>query len=145
MIARRLLMTAGALGLAGLSVAAHAQSPDMTKLRDELMALEKASWGYMKDRNLDGMRGYLADDGLLIFADGSRFNKRTRAEHESTTQLDGRQCPRHRVRVGRPVHQGSGSTVCSCSMHPSAFKCSVLKVRRPAARGVPIWMIMHRS
>ena len=76
---------------------------------------------------------------------GSRFNKRTRAEHESTTQLDGRQCPRHRARVGRPVHHGSGSTVCSCSMHPSVFKCSVVKVRRPAARGVPIWMIMHRS
>ena len=48
----------------------------IAKLRDELMELEKASWGYMRDKNLDGMRGYLADDGLLIFSDGTRFNKR---------------------------------------------------------------------
>lgn len=76
LIARRYLMIAAALGLAGTSRAALAQPADTMKLREELMALEKASWGYMKDRNLDGMRGYLADDGLLIFGDGSRYNKR---------------------------------------------------------------------
>ena len=76
MIARRSLMIAGALGLAGISAGARAQSPDTAKLRDELMELEKTSWGYMRDKNLDGMRGYLADDGLLIFADGTRYNKR---------------------------------------------------------------------
>ncbi len=73
---RRYLMIAGALGFAGYSATAFAQSPDIAKLRDELMELEKASWGYMRDKNLDGMRGYLADDGLLIFSDGTRFNKR---------------------------------------------------------------------
>jgi hypothetical protein len=68
-------MMGGTLALAGVS-SALAQSPDTLKLRDELMELEKASWGYMRDKNYDGMRNYLADDGLLIFWDGTRHNKR---------------------------------------------------------------------
>jgi hypothetical protein len=76
MIARRSFVIGGALGLAGYSSVALGQSADVAKLRDELMALEKASWGYVRDKNLDGMRGYLADDALLIFADGTRYNKR---------------------------------------------------------------------
>ena len=73
---RRGFTFGGVLGLAGWATAAAAQPADLAKLREELMALETASWGYMRDKNLDGMRGYLADDGLLIFSDGSRFNKR---------------------------------------------------------------------
>ena len=72
---RRSVMMGGALALAGFS-SALAQSPDTLKLRDELIELEKASWGYMRDKNYDGMRNYLADDGLLIFWDGTRYNKR---------------------------------------------------------------------
>ena len=73
---RRGFTFGGVLGLAGWATAAAAQPADPAKLREELMALETASWGYMRDKNLDGMRGYLADDGLLIFSDGSRYNKR---------------------------------------------------------------------
>lgn len=73
---RRGFAIGAALGLAGWATAATAQPVDLARLREELMALEVASWGYMRDRNLDGMRGYLADDGLLIFSDGSRYNKR---------------------------------------------------------------------
>ncbi len=88
MIARRRLMIAGllggALGLAGQAPTAVAQlpkvAPEAAKLRDELMALEKGSWGFMKDKNFDGMRNFLADDVLLIFGDGSRFNKREMLE-----------------------------------------------------------------
>lgn len=69
-------MIAGLLGLSGYASVAFAQSPDVEKLRDELMELEKASWGYLRDKNLDGMRGYMADDGLVIFSDGTRYNKR---------------------------------------------------------------------
>ena len=29
------------------------------------VALEKASWEYMRDKNYEGMRNFLADDGLL--------------------------------------------------------------------------------
>jgi hypothetical protein len=72
---RRSMMMGGALALAGVS-SASAQSPDTLKLRDELMALEKASWEYMRDKNYDGMKNFLADDGLLIFWDGTRYNKR---------------------------------------------------------------------
>jgi uncharacterized protein (TIGR02246 family) len=75
MIERRSVMIGGALALADISPAL-AQSPDTLKLRDELMALETASWGYMRDKNYDGMRNYMADDGLLIFSDGTRYNKR---------------------------------------------------------------------
>ena len=77
MIARRVLIGAT---LALSAPVAFAQSPDTLKLREELMALEKASWGYMRDKNYDGMKGYLADDGLLIFSDGTRFNKRETLE-----------------------------------------------------------------
>lgn len=76
MIARRRLMIAGVLGFAVYAPTAFAQSPEIAKLRDELMALEKASWDYMRDKNFDGMRNFLADDGLLIFNDGARYNKR---------------------------------------------------------------------
>lgn len=73
---RRSVVLAGALGLTGLAVPALGQAPDLAKLREELMELEKGSWGFMRDKNTAGMQAYLADDGLLIFADGSRYNKR---------------------------------------------------------------------
>jgi uncharacterized protein (TIGR02246 family) len=76
MIARRSVILGGAIALAGLAGPAWAQSPDMAKLREELMALEKGSWGFMRDRNYDGMKNFLGDDALLIFGDGSRYNKR---------------------------------------------------------------------
>jgi hypothetical protein len=75
MIARRSLMVGGALALAGASTV-FAQSADILKLRDELMGLEKGSWIFMREKNYDGMRNFLADDGLLIFGDGTRYNKR---------------------------------------------------------------------
>ena len=75
MFPRRWFMLASVLALAGYGTRASGQSADAGKLREELMTLEKASWGYMRDKNLAGMRGYLADDGLLIFADGMRFDK----------------------------------------------------------------------
>jgi uncharacterized protein (TIGR02246 family) len=85
MIARRLLMIGAATIVAP---AALAQSADTLKLRDDLMALEKASWGYMRDKNYDGMKGYMADDGLLIFNDGTRFNKRETLELMKDYKLD---------------------------------------------------------
>lgn len=39
------------------------------------MALETGSWQHIKDRDLAGMNGFLADDAILIFADGSRLTK----------------------------------------------------------------------
>ena len=74
MIARRSMIIAGAATLAALSVTAQAQ--DTAKLRDELMALEKGSWDFLRDNNAAGMRGFLADDVVLIFQDGKRYNKR---------------------------------------------------------------------
>jgi hypothetical protein len=76
MLLRRSAMLAGILGLGSGAIPALAQSYDTIRLRDELMGLEKASWGYVKDKNFDGMKGYLADDALLIFSDGARYNKR---------------------------------------------------------------------
>src|SRR5690242_885344 len=79
MISRR-LVTISAVAAFALPTASLAQAQDTTKLRDELMALEKASWYFMRDRNYDGMRDFLGDDALLIFGDGSRFNKRQTLE-----------------------------------------------------------------
>jgi hypothetical protein len=78
MIARRSMIVAGAAALVALSVTAQAQTQaqDTAKLREELMALEKGSWDFLRDANVAGMRGFLADDALLIFEDGKRYNKR---------------------------------------------------------------------
>jgi len=86
MFARRIFM--GGAAIVALGSTARAQSADTLKLREELMALEKASWGYMRDKNYDGMKGYLADDGLLIFNDGTRFNKRETLELMKDYKLD---------------------------------------------------------
>ncbi len=74
------MMLGGAIALAGLAAPGLAQSPDTEKLREELMALEKASWGFMRDKNYDGMKNFLGEDALLIFSDGSRYNKRQTLE-----------------------------------------------------------------
>jgi uncharacterized protein (TIGR02246 family) len=79
MIAKRSLLIGGALALAGVPMA-FAQSADVMKLRDELMVLEKGSWYFMRDKNYDGMKNFLGDDALLIFGDGSRYNKRQTLE-----------------------------------------------------------------
>ena len=88
MIVRRSLLIGGALALARASTA-YAQSPDAMKLRDELMALEKGSWDFMRNKNYDAMRGFLGDDALLIFGDGTRFNKRQTLELMTDYKLDG--------------------------------------------------------
>src|SRR5580698_562531 len=79
MTARRSLILGGALALVGVSTA-FAQSSDVMKLREELMALEKGSWGFMRDKNYDAMKDFLGDDVLLIFGDGNRYNKRQTLE-----------------------------------------------------------------
>jgi uncharacterized protein (TIGR02246 family) len=79
MTARRSLMLGGALALAGVATS-FAQTPDVMKLREELMALEKGSWGFMRDKNYDAMKDFLGEDALLIFGDGSRYNKRQTLE-----------------------------------------------------------------
>ena len=79
MMTRRSLMIGGVVALAAVSPAL-AQSPDIAKLREELMALEKASWGFMRDKNYEGMKNFLGEDALLIFGDGSRYNKRQTLE-----------------------------------------------------------------
>src|SRR4051812_38160057 len=73
MIARRSMVIAG-VAFAALSATAEAQ--DAAKFREELMALEKGSWDFMRDNNAAGMTAFLADDALLIFEDGKRYNKR---------------------------------------------------------------------
>ena len=77
---RRLMIAATALGVTALAPAAFAQSPEAAKLRDELMVLEKGSWDFLRNNNADGMRNFLSDDALLIFGDGSRFNRREMLE-----------------------------------------------------------------
>jgi len=83
MTGRRSLVLSGALAVAGVSAAfaqAGGPSSDVMKLREDLMALEKGSWGFMRDKNYDGMKNFLGDDALLIFGDVNRYNKRQTLE-----------------------------------------------------------------
>ena len=72
MIDRRGLLVAAAVGLA--SAPALAQD-DKAKLRDTLLELEIGSWQFTKGKNAAAMNGFLADDAVLIFYDGSRYTK----------------------------------------------------------------------
>jgi hypothetical protein len=69
---RRVLLAAAALSLAGSS---GALAQDAVRLRDELLRLETQSWQDTKDRNVAGLKGYLADEAFLIFYDGARLDK----------------------------------------------------------------------
>src|SRR5690242_7913426 len=66
--------TVGAAAVGLMGTAAQAQD-DKARLRDTLLELEIASWQYTKDKNAAAMNGFLADDALLIFYDGSRYTK----------------------------------------------------------------------
>jgi hypothetical protein len=72
MIERRGLLVGVAVGL--VSTAALAQD-DKAKLRDTLLELEIGSWQFTKDKNAAAMNGFLADDAVLLFFDGSRYTK----------------------------------------------------------------------
>jgi hypothetical protein len=72
MIERRGLLVGAAIGLASASALAQ---DDKAKLRDTLLELEIASWQYTKEKNVAAMNGFLADDAVLIFYDGSRYTK----------------------------------------------------------------------
>ena len=75
MIARRGFTLAAAGGLIAWSHEAAAQMPDRAALLATLMKLEVESWQFLKDKNVDAARDYLADDATLIFGDGTRYNK----------------------------------------------------------------------
>lgn len=82
MIGRRSL--AGAAVLAFVGTTAHAQE----SLRDELMALEKQSWDYLKARDRAALRRFLADDLLQIYSDGSRYTKSDFLDYMANYRLD---------------------------------------------------------
>lgn len=71
---RNALLTGAAMGLA-LAASSAALAQDAVRLRDELLRLETQSWQDSKDRNIAGLRPFLADDVLLIFGDGTRYDK----------------------------------------------------------------------
>ena len=87
MIARRGLMIGAALSLAATPSMAQPQPADPANLLAYLMELEKGSWQYVKERNIAGMQNYLADDALLIFGDGSRYN--VAIQYKTQTVQDG--------------------------------------------------------
>jgi len=75
MIARRGFTLAAAAGLLAWSQEAAAQAPDRAALLATLMKLEVESWQFLKDKNVEGAKDYLADDATLIFGDGTRYSK----------------------------------------------------------------------
>jgi len=86
MIARRSLALFALLGLAGATARAQ-EPPGVAALREELMALEKESWEYLKTRDRAAMRRFLPDDALLIFS-GTRYDKDAMLDHMANYRLD---------------------------------------------------------
>lgn len=68
---RHLMLAAGA----SLVAATAAQAQDRNALLRTLFELEVGSWQFTKDANIAAMQTYMADDGVLIFGDGTRFTK----------------------------------------------------------------------
>ena len=101
MIGRRSLAGAAVLAVAGpvfADTTAHAQD-----LRDQLMALERQSWEYMKERDRPAMRRLLAEDLLQIYADGSRYYKSEFLDYMTDYRLDSYEIePTYAVRVISP-------------------------------------------
>jgi len=79
--------------LLGAAVSALGASPalaqdDRTRLRDMLLGLEIGSWQFVKDKNTEAMKGFLTDDAVLIFFDGSRYSKDSFLKVMPDFQLD---------------------------------------------------------
>jgi hypothetical protein len=75
MIARRGLMAGAAFSFAVPLAMAQPHPSDPGTLLAYLMELEKGSWEYVRTKNVAGLQNYLADDALLILADGSHYSK----------------------------------------------------------------------
>ena len=86
MIGRRSL--AGAVVLAFAGPARAQDRPDTAKLREELMALERRSWEYLKAHDRPALRRFLADDLLQIYSDGSRYTKSDFLDYVANYRLD---------------------------------------------------------
>jgi hypothetical protein len=101
MMTRRSLALVAVLGLAGTAARAQDQ-PDVATLREQLMALEKASWEYLKTRDRAAMRRFLPDDAVLIFA-GARYDKSGMLDRMSNYRLDDYEiAPTYGLRVISP-------------------------------------------
>ena len=102
MIDRRGLLVGAAVGLASASALAQ---DDKAKLRDTLLELEIASWQYTKDKNAAAMNGFLADDAVLIFYDGSRYTKAQMVKFDFEVASFTRR-PQERRAAGRDARRG---------------------------------------
>jgi uncharacterized protein (TIGR02246 family) len=86
MTTRRSLVLAGLLGLA-VPPARAQDKPDVAALREQIMALEKESWEYLRTRDRAAMRRFLPDDAVLIFS-GQRYDKDEMLAHMANYRLD---------------------------------------------------------
>ncbi len=101
MIGRRSLAGAAVLAFAS---PVFADTPARAQdLREELMALERQSWEYMKERDRPAMRRFLAEDLLQIYADGNRYFKSEFLDYMTDYRLDSYEIePTYAVRVISP-------------------------------------------
>ena len=86
MTTRRSLVLATLLGLVVRSARAQ-DKPGVAALREQIMALEKQSWEYLRTRDRAAMRRFLPDDAVLIFS-GERFDKEEMLAHMADYRLD---------------------------------------------------------
>lgn len=83
---RRSLVLAALLGFA-IPPARAQDRPDAAALREQIMALEKESWEYLRTRDRAAMRRFLPDDAVLIFS-GQRYDKDAMLAHMANYRLD---------------------------------------------------------
>jgi len=87
MLTRRSLAPLILLGFAGLPAQAQDQ-PDIPTLREQLMAMERQSWEFLRSRDRAAMRRFLPDDALQIYADGTRYTKSQVIDYMPDYRLD---------------------------------------------------------
>lgn len=61
--------------VAATAAPAQLAAPDKQKLKETLLAREKEGWEIIKKKDAASLKGFLADDFVGIFADGSRLTK----------------------------------------------------------------------
>jgi ketosteroid isomerase-like protein len=75
MLTKHACLLALVFTLGGASQIQADDAADREKLLESLMKKEKESWEWTQKRDVAALKDFFADDAVLIFTDGARFDK----------------------------------------------------------------------